>query len=100
MDEGFPSEHVDETALKGCFRSYILATENVISDMRKNEIALRIAKAYFNEGYSKRVIDLAEKMYFMSTSPSESDSKPATIKTDEVKTKPTVNKNPFSRYKI
>jgi hypothetical protein len=101
MDENyFPSEEVDEKAFRECFFRFKTQMHAVESDpMRKNELALRIACDYYNEGYSKRVIDLAEYMYFRTSE----NFQIATItekKVEMPKPKEARPSNPFSRYRI
>lgn len=101
MDKGyFPSEEVDEKAFRECFFRFKEQIHTVSSDpMRRNELALRIALEYYNEGYTQRVIDLAEYMYFRTTE----NFQIATISEKKVESKkPTSNRpsNPYSKYRI
>ncbi|MFA5403679.1 MAG: hypothetical protein WC358_01975 [Ignavibacteria bacterium] len=101
MEESyFPSEEVDEEAFRECFFRFKNLIHTVDSDpMRKNELALKIASEYYKEGYTKRVIELAEYMYFRTSENFHS----ATISEKKVETpKPKENRpsNPYSRYRI
>jgi len=71
----------------------------VSNDMRKNELALKIAMEYYKEGYTKRVVDMAEYMYYRTSTNYQS----ATIQEKKVEPpKPKRDRpgNPFSRYRI
>lgn len=96
----FPSEQVEEKAFRECFFRYMTEVEGYVSnDMRKNELALRIAMEYYKEGYTKRVVDLAEFMYYRTSTNYHS----ATIQEKKVEPpKPRMDRpgNPFSRYRI
>jgi hypothetical protein len=97
--DNFPSENVDGKAFKECFFRFKEELYSVSNDMRKNELALRIAAEYYKEGYTKRVIDLAEYMYYRTTENYQS----ATIQEKKVEpSKPTKPRppNPFTKYRI
>lgn len=96
----FPSEEIDEKAFRECFFRFKEESIGSSSDpMRQNELALRIAMEYYKEGYTKRVIDLAEYMFYRTTENFQS----ATIqekKAEAPKKKASDLKNPYSRYRI
>lgn len=98
QDDFFPSEQVDEKAFNECFFRFKTLSPTVPEGMERNELALKIALEYYGEGYTERVVNLAELMYF-KTSPMPSG---ATI---QVKPKARQDKgdkplNPYSKYRI
>lgn len=99
-DDYFPSENVDEKAFRECFFRFKEQLDLVPPDpMRRNELALRIAVDYYKEGYSKRVIDLAEYMYFRTTENFQIATIPEK-RVDPPKQAKDRPSNPYSRYRI
>lgn len=98
----FPSENItDEKAFRECLFQYKELYSTAGSDMDKNELAIKIVQSYYNEGLTRRVIELAELIYYKN-SPS---FKNATISKEQPDPRRTVSRadkpsNPFSRYRI
>jgi len=102
MGIDFPTDDISEADFRQCyFRYFEILEYGSMSEMAKNEIALKIASDFYGESYTARVISLAEKMYFRTTGNYESES--ATIKEEaQIPPAKTVveGTNPFHRYRI
>lgn len=101
----YPSDIVDDKAFKECLFRYVQITEaNELNDMRKNEVALKVASDFYREGYTKRVVDLAEKIFFRRTSFYTEEIETAKMDDRKPVVKDTSNRdrpvNKFSRYRI
>jgi hypothetical protein len=97
-EDFFPSEQVDEKAFNECFFRFKTLSPTVPEGMERNELAIRIAMEYYKEGFTERVVNLAELMYF-KTSPMPSG---ATIQVKPKARPERVDKpsNPYSKYRI
>lgn len=99
-DDYFPSDLVDTVAFNKCFPKFSRICEiSVLDNMGKNELALKISSEYYNEKFSKRVIDLAEQIYSKVNGSIESATIPQKDNTRRMPEESHTG-NPFKRYRI